>query len=181
MACEGQFACGSKDAHLDAVAALGGGVAREDESGFLESGFAGEGEHFGVGEAAGVGEDDELVAGEALGGEDVHLYVGEAAICGGGAGGGCGVLDQCCACGGGGDTADEGASREFHGRRIVSLRGGRAGDSTKGGAPVTGWRMFWDGWVLNLNPHPSKAEGAAPKCRRSGAFCAARTDLGRVV
>ncbi len=79
MAGEGKFAGGTEDADLDAVAALGGGVAGEDEGGFLESGFTGEGEHFGVGKAAGVGEDDELVAGEAMGCEDVDLDVREAA------------------------------------------------------------------------------------------------------
>jgi hypothetical protein len=110
MAGERKFASGTEDADLDAVAAFGGGVAREDEGGFLESGFTGEGEHFGVGEAAGVGEDDELVAGEALGGEDVDLDVGEVASCGGGIGGGVirgrGAVGQGSGCCGGGDGAD---------------------------------------------------------------------------
>src|ERR1700742_3983662 len=80
MAGKGHLVGGIEDADLDAVAALGGGVAREDEGGFLESCFAGEREHFVVGEAAGVGEDDELVALQAVGCEDVDLSVGEAAI-----------------------------------------------------------------------------------------------------
>lgn len=106
MAGEGKFAGGTEDADLDTVAALGCGVAREDEGGFLESGFTGEGEHFSVGEAAGVGEDDELVAGEALGGEDVDLDVGEAAIGGGGVVRGCGVVGEGSGGCGGGDGAD---------------------------------------------------------------------------
>jgi hypothetical protein len=114
MAGEGQFTGGAEDADLDAVAELGGGVAREDEGGFLECGFAGEGEHFGVGETAGVGEDDELVAGQALGGEDVDLDVREAAIRESGVVGGGGVVGQRSDCCGGGDTAYKGASGEFH-------------------------------------------------------------------
>lgn len=124
MACEGQLAFGTEDADLDAVAALGCGIAREDESGFLKGGFPGESEHVGVGEAAGVGEDDELVAGEAMGCEDVDLYVREAASGGGWVWRCGGVVGQRCGCCGSGDGAKECASSEFHWRRIVASRTG---------------------------------------------------------
>lgn len=124
MAGEGEFAGGAEDADMDAVAGKipvafrdGGGVAREDEGGFLEGGFAGEGEHVGVGETSGVGEDDELVAGEAVRGEDVDLDVGEAA---GGIDRGGGVAGDGTGGCGGRDGAEECATSEFHRRRIVA-------------------------------------------------------------
>ena len=74
MPAEGIFLFGSKDADLDAFFFFDGRIAREDEGSFLQTGFAGDGLHFVVGEAASVRKDGEGIAFEAARSEDVDLY-----------------------------------------------------------------------------------------------------------
>ena len=79
MAGEFELFLHGEDADLDAALALDLRLAREDEGGLAEVGLAGEGLHLLGGEAAGVGEDGERVAGESALGEDVYLRVVEGA------------------------------------------------------------------------------------------------------
>ena len=77
MSGEAQLLLGGEDADLNAAFALDGWIARDDEGGLGEIGFASEGLHVLGGEAAAVMEDGEWVAGERLLGEDVEDGVAE--------------------------------------------------------------------------------------------------------
>ena len=66
-----------EDAHLDALLALRGGIARKNESGLREPGFAGQRLHLGVAQAASIVEDRQLISFQRLGGENVVLHEGE--------------------------------------------------------------------------------------------------------
>src|SRR5438445_10163081 len=78
MSSEGQLLIHREYANLNALLALGSEIAREDERRFRESGLASQHLHVGRGEAAGVGEDRQLIAFQRLLRENIELNVREA-------------------------------------------------------------------------------------------------------
>src|SRR5208337_3547897 len=66
-----QFLFDGENAYLDALLALRGGVARQNESGLREPGLAGQRLHLGIAQAASIVEDRQLISFQRLGSEDV--------------------------------------------------------------------------------------------------------------
>ena len=79
MSGEGELFFHGEDAHLDALLAFGGEIAREDECGLRQVGFARQQLHVGRGKAAGVGEHRQLIALQRLLREHIELHVREGA------------------------------------------------------------------------------------------------------
>jgi len=76
MPAEWNFLFWSENPDFDALFAFDGRIARENESGFLKIGFAGNGLHFVIGEAASVRENGERIAFKTARSENVDLDEG---------------------------------------------------------------------------------------------------------
>src|SRR5689334_7939407 len=70
---KGQLFRGGEDAHTHAAFAFRGGIARQDECGFREIHFPGNGLHLGIAQASTIGKNGKLIAFQRNRGEHIHL------------------------------------------------------------------------------------------------------------